>query len=87
MPEISRFLGIIIKMFYNDHSPAHFHAQYQNYKATFSITTGQMIDGKFPLKQSAYVTAWALMHQKELMVNWKDLKMGKEASKVNPLRS
>ena len=42
VPEISRFLGIIIKMFYNDHAPPHFHAQYQNYKATFSIKTGQV---------------------------------------------
>jgi hypothetical protein len=57
MPEISRFFGIIIKMFFNDHAPPHFHAEYQNYKATFSINTGQMIDGKFPPNQEKYVTA------------------------------
>jgi len=87
MPEISRFLGVVIKMFYHDHAPPHFHAEYQNFKATFSIRTGLMIDGKFPSKQSAYVTAWALMHEKELMQNWKALVKGKEASKVKPLRS
>ncbi len=86
MPEISRFLGIIIKMYFNDHSPPHFHAYHQNYKATFSIQTGQMIDGKFPQKQAAFVTAWALLHQKELMANWKALISGKDAQKIDPLR-
>lgn len=86
MPEISRFLGIVIKMFYDDHAPPHFHAYYQNFKATFNIRTGQMIDGKFPPKQSAFVTAWALLHEKELKENWKALTSGKEANKVNPLR-
>ena len=86
MPEISRFLGIIIKMFFDDHAPPHLHAYYQNFKATFSIRTGQMIDGKFPPKQSAFVTAWTLLHEKELMDNWKSLVSGKEASKVAPLR-
>ena len=86
MPEISRFLGIIIKMFFNDHSPPHLHAQYQNFNATFSIHTGQMIEGKFPQKQSAYVTAWTLLHQKELISNWKALTSGKEAIKIDPLR-
>jgi len=86
MPEISRFFGIIIKMFYDDHAPPHFHAYYQNFNATFSIRTGQMIDGKFPQKQSAFVTAWALLHEKELMANWKALVSGKEANKVAPLR-
>ncbi|MES2200448.1 MAG: DUF4160 domain-containing protein [Chlamydiota bacterium] len=86
MPEISRFLGIIIKMFFNDHAPPHLHAEYQNFKATFSIHSGQMIEGDFPLKQSAYVTAWALLHQKELLSNWKALTSGKEAHKIDPLR-
>ena len=86
MPEISRFLGIIIKMFFNDHSPPHLHAQYQNSKAIFSIHTGQMIEGDFPQKQSAYVTAWTLLHQKELLSNWKALTSGKDAHKIDPLR-
>jgi hypothetical protein len=86
MPEISRFLGIVIKMYFDDHAPPHFHAYYQNFKATFSIRTGQMIEGKFPPKQSAFVTAWTLMHEKELMDNWKALVAGKQAKKVDPLR-
>jgi len=86
MPEISRFLGIVIKMYFDDHDPPHIHAYYQNFKATFNIRTGQMIDGKFPPKQAAYVTAWTLIHEKELMANWKSLISGKNATKVDPLR-
>lgn len=86
MPEISRFFGIVIKMYYEDHAPPHFHAQYQNFNATFSIRTGQMIEGTFPPRQSAFVTAWTLLHEKELMSNWKALVSGKKANKVHPLR-
>lgn len=86
MPEISRFLGIIIRMFFNDHAPPHFHAQYQNYKATFSIKTGKILDGRFPKKEGALVTAWALLRQNELLANWKALTAGKESNKVEPLR-
>lgn len=86
MPEISRFLGIIIKMFFGDHTPPHFHAEYQGYKALFSIKTGKVIAGKFPKSQSTIVTAWTLLRQKELMENWKCLVVGKEAKKIKPLR-
>jgi hypothetical protein len=86
MPEISRFLGIIIKMFFKEHAPPHFHAFYGEFKATFSISTGQMIEGEFPQRQSVYVTAWALLHEKELMANWKSLTAGKGFKKINPLR-
>lgn len=86
MPEISRFFKIIIKMFYKDHAPPLFHAFYGNYKATFSIRTGEMIDGKFPPKQISFVKAWALIHEKELMLNWNALIKGNEATKIEPLR-
>lgn len=86
MPEISRFLGIIIKMFYDEHNPPHIHAFYGNYKATFSIRTGQMIEGRFPPKKSALVTAWVVIHENELMNNWKAMTEGKKANKINPLR-
>ena len=86
MPEISRFFGIVIKMFFNEHAPPHFHAFYGEFKATFSISTGQMIEGEFPQKQSVYVTAWALLHEKELMANWKLLTTGKGFKKIDPLR-
>jgi len=86
MPEISRFLGIIIKMYLKEHNPPHFHAFYGEYDAVFSIDTGQMIQGDFPSKKAALVTAWAIIHQKELLRNWKDLLKGVEANKIEPLR-
>ena len=86
MPEISRFLGIIIKMFLKEHNPPHFHAFYGEYVAAFSIETGQMIQGDFPSKKAALVTAWAIIHQKELLKNWNSLLKGSEAKKIDPLR-
>lgn len=86
MPEVSRFLGIIIKMFFGDHAPPHFHAEYQGFKAIFNIRTGELIEGRFPKNQATIVTAWALIHKKELVDNWKALTTGKEAKKINPLR-
>lgn len=85
MPEISRFLGIIIQMFIKDHNPPHFHAFYAEDKASFSIDTGQMIQGEFPPKKAALVTAWAIINYEELMKNWNNLADGKEATKIKPL--
>jgi hypothetical protein len=86
MPEISRFLGIIIKMFVKDHNPPHFHAFFGDEAAIFSIDTGQMIQGNLPSKKAALVTAWAIIHQKELLKNWDRLLKGSEVKKINPLR-
>ncbi len=86
MPEISRFFGIIIKMFFRDHNPPHFHAEYQSYKAIFSIETGQMIQGDIPQKKSALITAWTIIHNKELMKNWNALVEGCPATTIDPLK-
>lgn len=55
MPIISRFLGIVISMFWNDHAPPHFHAKYGDYEITVEIETG-VIDGKFPPRAHASCT-------------------------------
>jgi hypothetical protein len=86
MPEISRFEGITIKMFINEHNPPHFHAFYSSDVACFSIETGQMIQGDFPSRKASLVTAWAILHQKELLQNWKALLEGLKANKIKPLR-
>jgi len=85
MPEISRFLGIIIRMYSDEHAPPHFHAYYQGYSASFSIHSGQIIEGEFPITQTTFVTAWTLMHKKELMANWDALMKGKNSQKIKPL--
>lgn len=86
MPEISRFYGIIIKMFSDEHNPPHFHAEHAGRKATFSIETGQMIQGNMPQNKAALVTAWAIIHKKDLMKNWETLAEGSGAEKISPLR-
>jgi hypothetical protein len=62
MPEISRFQAITTQMFIKEHNPPHFHAFYGGDVAVFSIDTGQMIQGDFPQKKAALVTAWAILH-------------------------
>ncbi len=86
MPEICRFLGIVIRMHIREHNPPHFHAFYGDDVAAFSIETGQMIQGSIPIKKAALITAWTILHQKELMKNWIALLKGKEAIKIEPLR-
>jgi hypothetical protein len=73
-------------MFFSDHEPPHFHAQYQNYTATFSIKTGKILDGKFPKKQEAVVTAWAILRKKELLENWEAAIDGYAIKKLEPLK-
>lgn len=86
MPEICRFFGIIIKMYFREHNPPHFHAEYGEFEGVFSIETGQIFLGEFPPKKSALITAWALIHQKELMENWNNLLNKSKLSKIDPLR-
>lgn len=57
MPEISRFYGILIYMYYSDHFPSHFHAQYNDYEALMSIESGEIINGELPKKQLRLVQA------------------------------
>ena len=74
MPEISRFYGIIIKMYFADHLPPHFHAEYGDFKAQISITTGDIIEGKLPIKQLKLVQAWIILHEEEILENFNSLR-------------
>jgi hypothetical protein len=86
MPEISRFFGIIIKMYYREHNPPHFHAEYQNYKAEYDIKTFEIIEGKLPKRANALVLEWASEHRAELLEDWKRAKEQKELNKIEPLK-
>ena len=66
MPELSRFLGIVIAMYYRDHAPPHFHAIYGDYEATINISTGEL-NGHLPRRALAHVQEWRLLHQEELL--------------------
>lgn len=72
MPEISRFYGIIIKMFFKpkEHEPSHIHALYGEYMGMFNIKTMEMIDGDLPRKAQELVIEWLSSHQEELQLMW-----------------
>ncbi len=77
MPEISRFYGIIIKLFFADHPPPHFHVVYGEYNGIFNIDTLNMIEGDLPDRAKKMVVEWASIYQKDLMDIWKTQKFKK----------
>lgn len=85
MPEISRFLGIVIKMFYADHNPPHFHAVYGRHEGTFSIESLEMTEGNLPPRVRGLVIEWASLHRKELEENWKLIQKEQKFKKIKPL--
>lgn len=86
MPEISRFYGIIIKMFFFDHLPAHFHAEYGEYKVQMNIITGEIIEGEFPARALRLVREWLEIHREELIENYNESqRQGGVIKKINPL--
>jgi len=84
MPEISRFYGIVIKMFFNEHSPPHFHAEYQDFKASISIEKG-IVDGKMPKRALKLIFEWLEIHQEELSKNWNTIEETGNFNKIEPL--
>lgn len=70
MPEIARFYGIIIKLFFGDHPPPHFHAVYGEYMGLFNLETLEMIEGDLPSRANKLVIEWATMYQNELREMW-----------------
>ena len=89
MPEISRFFGIIIRMYSErdgKHHLPHFHAQYQNQVASFSIDPVEILAGKLPPRQRRFVKTWAELHRDELLANWERLFHEYQIEKIDPLR-
>lgn len=85
MPEISRFYGIVIRMFYNDHAPPHFHAQYGDDEALVSIDTSAMIAGKLAPRATGLVMEWAALHQAELRNIWNQARSAQPLDRIDPL--
>ena len=89
VPELSRFFGIIIRMFVEvggRHHRAHFHAYYQEGVAVFSIEPIDLIAGELPTRQRRLVEAWAELHQEELAADWQRLQSGQVPTPIEPLR-
>ena len=71
MPVITRFYGILIKMYFSEHGIPHFHAVYGEYNGVFKIQTLEMIEGDLPLRAQKMVKNWAEKYQGELAKMWK----------------
>ena len=84
MPIISRFLGIIIAMYWDDHAPPHFHAKYAEYEITVNILTG-VVEGKFPKRALHHVLEWYELHREELMENWELCQKDEPLKTIKPL--
>jgi hypothetical protein len=89
VPELSRFFGIIIRMFAEPGSPhhrSHFHAYYQESVGIFGIDPVELIAGSLPRKQQRLVEAWAELHEAELLEDWRRLQEGRRPSAIEPLK-
>jgi len=85
MPELSRFLGIVIAMYYNDHAPPHFHAKYGDHEIRVSIENGAILSGSFPARAQRLVLEWLNLHRAELMEDWSLAEQRKPLHKIEPL--
>lgn len=85
MPEICRFLGIIISMYYAEHAPPHFHAKYGEHRAAFSINDLKIIEGSLPPRIISFILEWAFEHRDELLENWMLVEQKKELKNIPPL--
>jgi hypothetical protein len=70
MPEVARFYGIVIKVFFGDHPPPHFHAIYGEYNALVSIESLEIIEGDLPTRAQKLVLEWATLYQQDLLQMW-----------------
>lgn len=86
VPLISEFFGIKIYMYWAEHFPMHFHAEYGNSKAIISIEEASVIKGMLPAKQLKLVLAWCEIRKTELIENWQSAQQHKEIRKINPLK-
>jgi len=85
MAELSRFLGIVVYMLFNDHNPPHFHVKYGEFKASIAINDLALLNGDLPSRIHGYVIEWASLHKQELIENWNMLQTAGKISKIEPL--
>ena len=86
MPEISRFYGIVIKMFFDDHNPPHFHALYGENEVLIDINSFAVFAGNLPPRALGLVIEWATQHQDELLRNWEGAQGQEPFNKIDPLK-
>lgn len=86
MPTISTFYGILIRMYFNDHAPPHFHVQYAQYKATVDIQLLSITSGELPRRALGLVLDWAELHQQELLEDWQLCMQKQQPNQIDPLK-
>ena len=86
MPTVSRFFGIVIAMFFDDHEPPHFHARHADGRARIRIDTLEFMDSTLARRQERLVLAWAELHQAELAENWRRARARGTLTSIEPLR-
>jgi len=85
MPEVSRFFGIVISMFYNDHPPPHFHARYGGQKALVAIESLTLLRGSLPPRVLGLVVEWGTRHRADLLENWDLARDEEPLNRIAPL--
>ena len=85
MPEISRFYGIVVRMFFKDHNPPHIHIEYQDYEAVINIDSG-LVKGEMPRRALNLVYEWLDLHKDELLENWELAQRQEPLFKIEPLK-
>jgi len=86
MPEICRFFGIIIYIFYNEHQPPHLHAIYGEYEVLITIEGLSILSGDLPPRALGLVIEWASLHQEDLKKAWNQALNHQKINKIEPLR-
>ena len=84
MPELCRFFGIVIYMYYKDHAPPHFHAEYGEHEITVEIESGA-VTGQFPRRALSLVMEWRSLHQTELLADWALAQSKEPVKAIDPL--
>ena len=85
MPEISRFFGIIIAMYYDDHAPPHFHVRYGDQKAIIAIPSLALLHGRLSPRVFGMAVEWASLHRGELLENWELARQQAPLNRIDPL--
>jgi hypothetical protein len=85
MPEISRFFGMMVAMFYNDHAPPHFHVRYGEHRASVAIDPPALLEGSLPPRALGLVIEWASLHKVELLADWERARAQQPLLPVAPL--
>mgnify|MGYP001566021829 CR=1 FL=1 len=85
MPEVSRFFGIVVRMFFDEHPPAHFHADYAEFSAVVRVQPIEVLESTLPPRAVSMVLEWAARNQAGLIDNWERLHSGQAVRRLPPL--